>query len=193
MKQLLQQVNPYYVWHEKQPGKRYYATRCDITYTRVSAGVADFTVTWTVGKGYAESIMTTLDMVDRHAGIRQFGQRMPVNPTPKYEFTKKNFRVWNGSTVAVDPRRLHALAIKLTCVGQPTIHNRTNGSELAYNKTMKSADVLSITGVYPFFNGTHCGRDTDHNVIVLDPGWNDFYIAGASAIKISFDFPFIYR
>jgi len=193
MKQLLSQINPYYVWTEKGPGRRYYVDKADITYTRNAAAYATFTITWRVVRGYSESILDTQHITADIDETLLWSMGLTDVETPSYSFTGNTGRIFNAGTISIDPRKLQPLKLTLTCNGQPTIRNITNGSQMAYNKTLTTSSKLVMDGVYPMIGSKHVGRDTDHNVITLVPGWNEFQIDGASDVTMAVDFNFLYR
>lgn len=196
LKKILAIPSPFWIQHEREPGHRFHVNQVNIEWGQVlknSFRSDVVTLTFNVFKGYAESWATTLDPMFFSTEKWAMGLNLPLGENLAYTHTTKNFRIYNASSHTIDPRKRHQLNIALTCIGQPTITNYSTGDYFTYYKTLKKSDVLAINGVYPYKNGTHCGVDSNHGLLTLLPGWNEFEISGAENIKVSFDFPFIYR
>lgn len=180
----------YYISSSDMPAIRYMVHPKPFEYTRFNPKMATFSVEFEVFKGYGESNGTTLTF-DQDA--LQVGMNMPVGHDVNYVFNEETvFRIYNASDIDIEPLRRHQLTIALVGVGKPVIENTTTGDVFKYNKAMKKGDVLNITGVYPYLNGMHCGRDTNHGIINLAAGWNTFEVTGLKSFRISFDFPYLY-
>ncbi|WP_089121749.1 phage tail domain-containing protein, partial [Secundilactobacillus pentosiphilus] len=166
MKQLLNQRDAYYVWTEKQPGRWYSVNKCDLTWTRVGAAVADFTLAWNVWKGYSESRLSTLDYGNLDHDSWAFSMGIDTDKV-QYQFTSNQFRVYNGG-IDIMPEMDMPLKWSLKCTGNPVITNNTTKRSIAYtDKPMTSDQTLSMDGVYPYLNDEHCGRSTDHGLLTL--------------------------
>ncbi|WP_239255431.1 phage tail domain-containing protein [Listeria ilorinensis] len=184
---------PYIVRHSEMPGLRYLVSNCLIEQEAQSLYDYVFTITCNVYKGYTESFGTTLNPLTFEEEKWQVGLDLPVGEDLPYVFTSKSFKVYNASSIKVNPVLRHQLEVAMTCEGTPRITNRTTSDTFEYKKSLKKADTLYIQGVYPFVNNQHAGVNTNHGVITLAPGWNEFEITGADNINIAFNFRFIYR
>ncbi|EUJ47644.1 phage tail family protein [Listeria fleischmannii] len=193
LKSFLHQQEWYYIRHEKMPGRIFAVDDVSITNDRAGPITGTITLTFNCFRGYSESYGSTLDPFLFSTDKWAFGLHLPLGEDVSYTHTEKVFRIYNASDFTIDPRRRHKLDIALSCVGQPTITNYTTGDYFTYYKALKKSDILELNGVYPYKNGTHCGVDTNRGVITLGVGWNELEISGAENIKVSFDFPFLYR
>lgn len=112
------------------------------------------------------------------------------------EYTFENqtsFRIWNDGDIAIDPRE-HELKINFSGTSDNlTIRNITNGDEWVYNSTTSANDQVEINGIKSKKNGSSIFGQTNKKLIILEKGWNDFEISGASVpFTISFDIKFLY-
>lgn len=194
LKSLLNRRKPYFVIHEKMPGRKFAVNQADIEVDRKSANKAIFTITFNCFKGYSESILRTTDTPPFLEDNWQFSQGLSAEGN-QYIFDTNKFVVYNGSDDTVDPLKRHDLDISLSCAAEKglTVTNRTTGDVFKYNKPLKKGNKILISGIYPYLDGNRCGIDTNHGVITLAEGYNDFEITGATDIEAIFSFPFIFR
>lgn len=185
------QRDPYYIRSSLKPGIRYKVRPKPYDPTRLSVGSMTFTLEFDLPSGFGESLGTTLDMFTYESDLWQIGQNLAVDRDLQYVFNTSSFSVFNASDIKIDPVQHHLLQIAMTCSGTPTIANKTTGDSFSMTSVSKS-DVLLIDGIYPYLNNVHCGRNTDHGIITLDPGWNEIEITGATNINISWLFRFLY-
>lgn len=193
MTDLLCGSKPYYIIHEKSPGMMYAVDSCDIKRSRTSASRADVTLIFNVYKGFSESLGTTLDMFTYDAEKWQIGQNLPNGEDLQYVFQQNSFNIYNASSFEVNPLMGHQLDIALTCEGMPTINNLTNESSISLKKQVTKSNVFLVNGVYPYLDNQRCGRDTNHGIVKLEPGWNKFEIIGATNSNVAFNFRYMYR
>ncbi|EMG27081.1 hypothetical protein X560_0376 [Listeria fleischmannii 1991] len=196
IKKLVGSRESYFVRYEREPGNLFAIDNVKITWENEEKAMfagAVLTLEFNVYKGYSESWATTLDPMLFSTNKWAIGLNLPLGEDLSYIHTDKTFRIYNASTDTIDPRMRHKLTIALSCEGQPTLTNETTGDYFTYYKALKKTDVLVLSGVYPYKNDTHCGKDTNHGVITLATGWNEFELTGAEEIEIKFDFPFVYR
>lgn len=142
-------------------------------------------VTLTDLYGLSRSVGTTADFDNMVEG---FGNNQPIN-RPQYVFTTNQFTVQNTSEVMIDPeRRGKSLTITLegSANGDMSIKNKTTGDEV----TRKGgwSGTWSLVDVNPMLNGNHDGINTNHKIITLAKGPNEFVVSGFQG-KITFDFP----
>ncbi|WP_099224120.1 phage tail family protein [Listeria costaricensis] len=191
--QFLFQRESYYIWSETMPGIRYHVFPKPFDFDRQSERVALFTLEFDCFKGYGESRGTTLDPLTFETELWQIGNGL-VNPEDlRYTFSDALFRVYNASSDRIDPLMRHELTIAISGKGCPTLTNKTNGSSFALNRDLRHSDRLVIDGIYPYLNDDRCGKDSNHGVIQLEKGWNQFELTGLEEQRIAFAFPFIYR
>ncbi|MBC1470781.1 phage tail family protein [Listeria seeligeri] len=191
--EFLFQRESYYIWSNQMPGIRYEVYPKPFDFSRETEKVALITLEFVVFKGYAESRGTTLDPLTFETNKWQIGMNIQNAEDNTYVFMENKFRVYNASSEMINPLRRHDLDIALTAVGNLRMTNLTTGDTFQYNKALKKSDVLLISGVYPYVNDERCGRETNHGIITLAKGWNEFEINGVTNVNIAFNFPFIYR
>lgn len=194
---MLHRRTPFYVVHSDMPGIKYAVYCEENAITNIGHKYGTFEVTFTVYKGYSESLYET-NQYDKTSDKWQFGNGLLVNDDIKYKHNTTSFKIFNGSsdTIAPFPHR-HKLIIKLN-VNAPKgfkLINRTTGDVFEYKKAIKSNQQLIINGVYPTINGKRVGIDTNHEWLSLAPGYNDIEIIGTDITEptAEFIFPFIYR
>ncbi|WP_147536102.1 phage tail domain-containing protein [Bacillus marasmi] len=133
----------------------------------------------TVGLPFAETPDTTLNM------------------DIEYDYSFNNpttIQVYNGGTEAVDPEEGMGLVIEY--LGASTnlkLENLTNGSVWSYTGTTLAGHGIKIDGVHSTKNDLSIVRDTNLELIRLEPGWNEIKVTGATSGTLKFDFPFYYR
>lgn len=91
------------------------------------------------------------------------------------------FRVYNGGTEPVSAEE--SMDFNITYKGPSEglrILNRTNGTRFKYNGVTEAGDVLEIKGIEVYKNGQSVVRDTDLDLLVLEPGWNRIDITGVN-------------
>jgi hypothetical protein len=101
------------------------------------------------------------------------------------------FTLYNAGDVKVDPRQ-HELVIAYTGASTDlAIKNETTEEEWKYTGTSASGDTIRLDGVRSTKNNLSIFRDTNHKLISLAPGKNEFSLSGTSGnFEITFDFRF---
>lgn len=190
----------YYVVHSQMPGKKYAVDPPDIGPPEfLDATALTFEITFTVYKGYSESLYDT-DQFSLMSDKWQFESGLLPDETTSYHHYRSNFQILNGSNDVIDPRMRHRLKIYIRCDTKKGFRliNKTTGDVFEYKSILSKNDRLLIDGAYPWLlknaENKRCGRLTNHGIITLTPGYNKFEIWGdVSNIDIKFVFPFIYR
>lgn len=188
---------PFYIVHSDMPGMKYAVVTDSTAVEDVYGRNGTFEVTFTVYKGYSESLYETNEY-DKTSDKWQFGNGLLVNDDIKYKHNTTSFKIFNGSsdTIAPFPHR-HKLIIKLN-VNAPKgfkLINRTTGDVFEYKKAITKNKQIIINGIYPTIDGKRVGIDTNHEWLTLAPGYNDIEIIGTDITEptAEFIFPFIYR
>lgn len=196
LRNLIYQREPYYLWHSEAPGKKY-AVNCtsdDIDY--ISESFATFAITFSVYKGYSESLKMT-DEFSLSSGDWQFETGVLVDEDIKYKHDTTGFKIYNGSTDIIDPLLRHQLQIKIKIEAEDgfKLTNKTTGDVFEYKQPIKSNQNLIINGVHPILNDKRVGVDTNWQWITLESGFNDIEFTGKHIKKVTSEwiFPFIYR
>lgn len=197
LRSMLYSRTPFYIVHSDMPGMKYAVVTDSTAIEDVYGRNGTFEVTFTVYKGYSESLYET-NQYDKTSDKWQFGNGLLVNDDIKYKHNTTSFKIFNGSsdTIAPFPHR-HKLIIKLN-VNAPKgfkLINRTTGDVFEYKKVITKSKQIIINGIYPTIDGKRVGIDTNHEWLTLAPGYNDIEIIGTDITEptAEFIFPFIYR
>ncbi|PTI80597.1 phage tail protein [Staphylococcus succinus] len=197
LRSMLYSRTPFYIVHSDMPGMKYAVITDSTAIEDVYGRNGTFEITFTVYKGYSESLYET-DQYDKTSDKWQFGNGLLVNDDIKYKHDTTSFKIFNGSsdTIAPFPHR-HKLIIKLN-VNAPKgfkLINRTTGDVFEYKKTITKSKQIIINGIYPTIDGKRVGIDTNREWLKLTPGYNDIEIIGTDITEptAEFIFPFIYR
>ncbi|MGG3383084.1 phage tail family protein [Heyndrickxia faecalis] len=193
--QLFFDHDPYYITWSRLPGKRFLVHCKPFTDTRINPYAGTYEIEFDAYTGFAESRgRTDEDPIDLDSDKWQiFGQGIELDEDLVYtDITSSSFKIFNAGDITIDPRK-HDLTISIQGIGTPILKNLTTGDSFIYKKTLDSGDTLTIDGVYPLLNGAHCGRDTNHGLVTLLPGWNKIQLTGLSNPVSSFGFRFLYK
>ena len=197
LRSMLYRRTPFYIVHSDMPGMKYAVITDSTAIEDVYGRNGTFEVTFTVYKGYSESLYETNEY-NKTSDKWQFGNGLLVNDDIKYKHNTTSFKIFNGSsdTIAPFPHR-HKLIIKLN-VNAPKgfkLINRTTGDVFEYKKAITKSKQIIINGIYPTIDGKRVGIDTNHEWLTLAPGYNDIEIIGTDITEptAEFIFPFIYR
>lgn len=195
MRGLLFIREPYYIVHSFMPGKKY-AVQCEgNAITDINGKAGEFEVTFSVYKGFSESLRDTLD-VDFLSDYWQFEGGLISDREIKYKHNSKRFEIWNGSFDTIDPLT-HKLKIRIKA-NAPNGFKMTNhmtGQTIIYYGSLQSYQTLTFVGVHPVIGDERVGANTNHEWIELLPGFNNIEIdgVGVSNVSTEFEFDFIYR
>lgn len=142
-------------------------------------------------EGLAQSVLSSIDL-SKDLGHMGLGMGITDTSQMAFSYSSTKFSIYNPSDIAIDPLfHKHPFIITLKGSGTPTITNKTTGDVFKLTKAMSG--TLTIQLVNPYLNGTPVGINSNHGIIKLKPGKNDFQIDGmANGFSISFDFPFYY-
>lgn len=183
---------PFYVVFNREPGKRW-LVRLYSPFEPIKATnrVGSLNVEFIADKPFAESIGTTLDPKTFSSQLWQTGQGLTLQET-LYTHSTTSFQIYNASDgETINPRQM---PLEITFKGASsnlTLTNTTTGDVWQYKKTTASGDTLLLTGVRSLKNGLSVFSDTNHKLITLAPGYNNFTITGATgSFTISFAFRF---
>lgn len=195
LRSIVYQREPYYVWHSDMPGKKYAvlpsATEIEDLYSRNGK----VTLKFSVFKGYSESLYLT-DQFSLGDGKWQFENGLVPDSDIKYKHTRTLFEIFNGSSDTIDPRHSHKLKIRIRLATETgfKIVNKETGDVFEYTGKLKANQSFLIDGGYVYKDEKRCGRQTNHGILRLAPGYNTFEVWGKiSNFEIEFVFPFIYR
>lgn len=197
LRSMLYSRTPFYIVHSDMPGMKYAVVTDSTAVEDLYGRNGEFEVTFTVYKGYSESLYET-NQYDKTSDKWQFGNGLLVNDDIKYKHNTTSFKIFNGSSDTIRPfPHRHKLIIKLN-VNAPKgfkLINRTTGDVFEYKKAITKSKQIIINGIYPTIDGKRVGIDTNHEWLSLAPGYNDIEIIGTDITEptAEFIFPFIYR
>jgi hypothetical protein len=181
----------FYLIDSREPGKRWLVKAEGFSPSQLIANRGQFSLNFISPFSYAESIGTTTDPLTFETELWQTGQGLTLDET-MYTHSTNSFQIYNAADgVTINPRQM---PLEITFKGASsnlTITNTTTGDVWQYTKTTASGDTLLLTGVRSLKNGLSVFSDTNHKLITLAPGYNDFTITGATgSFTISFAFRF---
>lgn len=189
---------PYYIVTSDNPGIKYKVNNPDMNPDYADFSTTRFEMTFSVIKGYSESYLSTDDMKLSNLNDWQFGNGyLAFDETDDFHHRTKKFRIYNGSSDAIDPTLRHTLNITVH-VNAPKgfkIRSLTTGDVFEYTGSLVYTDTFMLKGVYPVKNGSRVGADTNMSWLTLEKGFNYFVVEGEglSDFDITFSFNFIYR
>lgn len=192
---LLFKRDPFYIWHSDAPGKKYAVYCEENAIENLTPNFGTFAIQFMVYKGYSESLYLT-DQFSLGDGKWQFENGLVPDNTIKYKHTRSLFDIFNGSNDTIDPRHSHELKIRVRLATETgfKLVNKNTGDVFEYTGELKANQSFLIDGGYPYKDQKRCGRQTNHGIIRLAPGYNTFEVWGKiSKFEIEFVFPFIYR
>lgn len=166
----------------------------EIKPTADGSSSALFTVPFDNPSGYKYSLLNS-DKLDSFAGDSwQMGMNLPSNDTLSYHFSTSDFKVFNASDITIDPYyQRHELSIITKYTGSYLqITNTTNNTSWRLNKSSKGGNTVILNGITTTIDGKPASNLTDYGNLVLDPGYNNIKVTGATKMSITFSFPFIY-
>ncbi|MDN6182584.1 MAG: phage tail family protein [Staphylococcus equorum] len=198
MKEIIHVRKPRYVVHSDMPGKKYAYNNAKIEWEVLNAGDLNLSITFSCYKGYSESRLSTDDMKLSNLHDWQFGNGyLAFDETDDFHHRTKKFRIYNGSSDAIDPTLRHTLNITVHANAPKgfKIRSLTTGDVFEYTGSLVYTDTFMLKGVYPVKNGSRVGADTNMSWLTLENGFNYFVVEGEglSDFDITFSFNFIYR
>ncbi|UTB80988.1 phage tail domain-containing protein [Staphylococcus carnosus] len=186
---------PFHVVTSDNPGIKYPVLNPEIQEDVLDFSSTVYELTFSVYEGYSESLYKT-DQYSLMSDKWQFESGVMPDADIKYKHTRQKFSIYNGSSDTINPRKRHQLQIWIrlkTTTGFKLV-NKTTGDVFEYKGKLETNQSFLIDGAYPYIEKERCGRLTNHGLITLAPGYNDFEIWGSvSDFEIQFIFPFIYR
>lgn len=196
LRSIFNKRKPYYVITSDNPNIKYAVKNPDISPDYGDYMAVKFELTFSVYKGYSESLYAT-DNFSLSNGKWQFESGLVVDDSIKYNHTTSGFKIYNGSDDVINPIMRHHLNIYLN-VDAPKgfkLTNTTTGDVFEYTKPITSKQTLILQGVHPILNGQRVGIDTNFNFLTLAPGYNEIEITGSNLGKTNsiWVFNYIYR
>lgn len=178
----LVQRDPYWICFANWSQRMYYVKVNEIEQTHLADSGFVVTITFQDLIGLSRSVGTT---VDRMIG---FGNN-ELNTPSQYAFTSNGFVVNNLSDVLIDPER-RGHPFKMIAEGSSgggfKVTNKTTGDSIYREKGFSG--TFELDGVNPLLNGKGDLINTNHGIITLAMGKNEFTVENFSG-KITFDYP----
>lgn len=204
---MFQTGDTFYVSESYEQGKRYLVS-VDEQYIpeRINRNSATAKIQCTkLGLPFAESVGTTQDIqrdgINSEKGLWSFGMGLSSDEdSHKYthtlpRFNRMDLKIYNAGNVPIHPFE-QKLKIKISDVVGSTnfleLKNKTNGTIFRVNEKVTSSKTIILDGPNITINSLQSFRKTNRKYILLDKGWNEFEIIGATGAKVEFDFPFYY-
>lgn len=178
------QREPYWICFENWPQRMYYVKVTEIDQTHLTDSGFYIEVTLQDQIGLSSSVGATANS----DYVKGFGNN-ELNDGDAFSFTTDKFSVNNHSAVMIDPeRRGHPfkLIAKGSSGGNFKITNVTTGDVVSREKAFSGEWVLD--GVNPLLDGKGDLLNTNHGIITLEIGNNDFQVENFSG-TITFDYP----
>lgn len=187
---------PYYIICSDFPGMKFAVKNPDINPTYLNYSAALFEMTFSVYKGYSESLKDTSEF-SLSDETWQFEAGV-LSEEIKYKNNKKVFDIYNGSSDTINPLLRHKLNIniRITAPYGFKLKNIDTGDVFEYKKPLKHKTTINIIGVHPYINGKRVGINTNYEYLTLRPGHNRMVIDGRDVTispKTEFIFNYIYR
>ncbi len=182
----------YFLISEATPKKRW-RVELSSSFTPDRMGsTGEFTLTFVSASTYCESVATTLSAFTFDSDMWQLGEGL-TEETFKYKHSTNTFKIYNAGTVRIDPLELPLNISYKGASNKLEIYNKTTGDKWTYSGTSSASDTIKLTGVLARKGSTSIFGSTNHGLITLAPGWNEFVLDGTSSkFEITFDFRFYY-
>lgn len=197
LRALIFRRDPYFIVHSDMPGKKYAVYASENAIEDIGTRFGKFEMTFIVYKGYSESLLNTSQFSLNKPDKWQFEGGYLSDSDIKYKHTTSSFRIYNGSSDAINPTLGYELQIKINAEAPNgfKLINNTTGDVFEYKKAIKKNSQLILDGVHPLINNQRVGIDTNWGWINLDKGFNDIEITGKNlgSTTIEFIFNFVYR
>ncbi|RIO25452.1 phage tail domain-containing protein [Staphylococcus saprophyticus] len=197
LRALIFRRDPYFIVHSDMPGKKYAVYPTEVGIEDIGTRYGTFEMQFVVYKGYSESLLNTSQFSLDKADKWQFEGGHLSDSNIKYKHTASSFKIYNGSTDAINPTLGYEMLIKINADAPNgfKLTNHTTGDVFEYKKAIKKNSQLIIDGVHPLINNKRVGVDTNWGWINLDKGFNDIEITGKNlgTTTVEFIFNFVYR
>lgn len=143
--------------------------------------------------GYAESIDSTLN-IDDLSKWSIGGMNLPIDKPLVYKFhNQSSFNIYNASNIDIlAEERPYNILFK----GQAnnlTIINKTTGQAFKLNQPINNGDSFVLHGAWPLINNKSVFANSNHGLIDLKRGWNNFNVNGYQGdLDVAIDTHFYY-
>jgi len=181
----------FYLIDKREQGKRWEVKCVNMFQIPRKYIYGEFSIDFICFKGFAESIGTTLEPITFDSELWEIGQGLSLDET-MYTHTTNIFQIYNAADgVVIDPRKLPLMITFKGPSSKLQIINHTTGDTWSCEGTTLSDDTIKLDGIRSTKNNLSIFRETNHGIITLAAGMNDFELIGTSgSFTISFDFRF---
>jgi phage-related protein len=189
--QLFNPLQKFYIIRDLQPGKRMEVSvlnEYNLNYLSLEDG--EFDIEFIIHSAFVESVGSTLTAVNIDTLWQVSGMEAK---DLIYKQTSPTFKIYNDGNVLIDPRIVPLIITFKGASNNLSIKNITTGDEWTFSGTSNPDDSIILDGIRSTKNGLSIYRETNHKLITLIPGMNEFELTGATdPFEISFDFYFYY-
>ncbi|MGE6894481.1 distal tail protein Dit [Priestia flexa] len=178
----------------RKPGKQWRAVvNSTLSIEKLNRTKGMFEIKFLSPRTYCESVGTTLDPFTFDADVWQIGMNLPSDRELIYKHNTNQFGIYNAG-IHLEPKKRFPLRILFKGASNNlTIRNVTTGETFIYSGSTASGDTVLLDGIQHFKNSSNIFTYTNHKVISLMSGWNQFEITGTNgSFEIIFDFRFYY-
>lgn len=190
------QTEPYYIIFEREPYKRWLVRVANQFEIPPHPHMEAFYVEFITENCYAESVGTSLQLVEKSidSGLWGWVRGIEWDENYKYVFNTSSFKVINVGNVAIDPRMHNIeITVKGSFPNGLTITNDTTGDVYKFEERLLATDVLVLRGVNTFKNGASAFGRTNKKLLTFKPGANYLRVSGASgAFEVKINTRFYY-
>jgi hypothetical protein len=152
--------------------------------------LTEFDIEFIIHSAFVESVGSTLTAVNIDTLWQVSGMEAK---DLIYKQTSPTFKIYNDGNVLIDPRIVPLIITFKGASNNLSIKNITTGDEWTFSGTSNPDDSIILDGIRSTKNGLSIYRETNHKLITLIPGMNEFELTGATdPFEISFDFYFYY-
>ncbi|WP_163070828.1 distal tail protein Dit [Priestia flexa] len=178
----------------RQPGKQWKVVVNSVfDVDRVNPYTGTYDLSFLSPRAYCESLGTTLDPFTFDSDLWQIGMNLPADRELIYRHSTNRFEIYNAGIPILPKNRF---PLRILFKGTSTnlaIRNVTTDEIFTYNGSTAVNDTILLDGIQHFKNSSNIFAYTNHKVISLMTGWNQFEITGTSgSFEIMFDFRFYY-
>lgn len=191
---LFARTEPFYIIFKREPYKRWKVRLSNQFNIEPHPRMQSFNVEFLTDNVCAESVATTADLKEWDVDKWGWNGTISWDEDLQYNFASNNFVVKNLGNAAIDPRQNELeIVIKATASSYLQITNTTTGEVFQFNGPLTANDTLILRGIRSLKNDVSVFRNTNHKVLTLAPGPNDFQITGGTLTSITFNFRFLYK
>ena len=191
---LFMRAEPFYIIFKREPYKRWLVKTAGQFEIPPHPNMQSFTVEFITLNEYAESVATTTTLKEWDVNKWGWNGSIDWEMDLRYSHSGNSFIIYNLGNETIDPRK-HQLIITVKATSEygVEIRNTTNNERYRYTGNLNETDNLILDGIRSTKNGLSVFRETNHGLITLTPGPNQFLVSAQTLHDITFDFRFLYK